>query len=87
MIGNGFTTKMGNMYVMTDEERSEIRKLIENEQAEGAMRDCIAEYRRMHMPMSMQLRGYYESLINVGFSHADAMDLVIDMIHCGIAKG
>lgn len=53
---------------MTEEEKKKIRELMENEEAEWAMRECITEYRKTYMPFAMQIRGYYESMINVGFS-------------------
>ena len=65
---------------MTDEEKTEIRRLMENEQAEGAMRDAINEYRQAYLPLAMEVRGFYESMINVGFSHNDALIMVINMI-------
>ncbi len=54
---------------------------MENEQAEAAMRECIRGYREAYMPVSMQIRGYYESLINTGFGHYDAMALTINMVN------
>ena len=66
---------------MTDEEKSEIRRLMENEQAEGAMRDGIGEYRRSYMPFAMQIRGLYESMINVGFNENEAMILTLNQIN------
>lgn len=52
---------------MTEEEKEYIKKLMENEASEWAMRECVGEYRKTFMPMAMALRGCYESMINVGF--------------------
>lgn len=60
---------------MTDEERRELLRLKENEEAEWAMKECIRQYREAFMPFSMSIRGYYESLINVGFSQEQAIYL------------
>lgn len=66
---------------MTDREKSEIRRMIENDQAEGAMRECIEEYRTNYMPLAMQMRGYYESLVNVGFNSMEALTLAMSMMN------
>lgn len=54
--------------------------MMENEQAEGAMRECIAKYRKSYMPLAMQLRGYYDSMINVGFNEYQALNLTLVML-------
>lgn len=66
---------------MTEEEKKQLKWLIENEQAEGAMRDCIVEHRVAFMPLAMQIRGLYESLINVGFNGNEAIMLVLSQIN------
>ena len=65
---------------MTEEEREYIRRLMENEASEWAMRECIGEYRRAFMPMAMALRGYYESMINVGFDGNQATLLTMNYL-------
>lgn len=70
---------------MTDEEKRQIRRLMENEAAEWAMRECIKEYRESVMPLAMQIRGYYEAMINVGFQHIDAMTLTMNQINSEVS--
>lgn len=72
---------------MTDKEKENLKRLMESEQAEGAMRDCIRGYREAYMPAAMQIRGYYESLRNVGFSENAAMFLTLNMINKSIDVG
>lgn len=78
MSRSGISTKMGNMYGMTDREKIEIRKMMENEGAEWAMRECIKEYRQKYMPLAMQIRAFYESMVNVGFNEIQAMTLTVN---------
>lgn len=66
---------------VTDEEKAYLKKLMENEQAEGAMRDCIKVSRQSFMPLAMQIRGMYESMINVGFSENEAMIITLSQIN------
>jgi hypothetical protein len=61
-------------------DREEIRRMMEQEQAEGAMRDCIEFYRKQMMDMAMQLRGAYLAYVNVGFSESQALMLTIQSI-------
>lgn len=66
---------------MTEEEKAELRWMMLNEQSEGAMRDCIVKHRVAFMPLAMQIRGLYESLINVGFNGNEAIMLVLSQIN------
>ena len=63
---------------MTD--REEIRYLMEQEQAEGALRDCIEIYRRGMMKDAMKLRGIYLAYTTCGFSAEQAILLTIQSI-------
>lgn len=63
---------------MTD--REYIRYLMEQEQAEGAVRDCIDFYRSQMMDTAMQIRGAYLAYINVGFNSYEALTLVMKSI-------
>lgn len=63
---------------MTD--REEIRQMMIQEQAEGAMRDCIEIYRKQMMDAAMQIRGAYEAYLNVGFNSYEALTLVMKSI-------
>lgn len=80
MRGSGTTMRMGNTYV-TDEERAYIKRLMENEQAEGAMRDCIGAYRQSFMPIAMQIRGMYDALRNVGFGSNEAFVIMLSQMN------
>ena len=55
----------------------EIRHEMIQEQAEAAMRDCIRHWHRQHLPLSMELKGIYDSLITVGFDVNQATMLTI----------
>lgn len=61
-------------------DREEIRQMMMQEQAEGAMRDCIEIYRKQMMDAAMQLRGAYLAYINVGFNSYEALTLVMKSI-------
>ena len=63
---------------MTDREKAEIRKMMENEGAEWAMRECIKEFRQTYMPLAMSTRAFYEAMRNVGFNETQALDLTIN---------
>lgn len=65
---------------MTEEEKEYLRRLIENEQAEGAMRECVKRYRESYMPVAMMMRGYYEAMINVGFNEYEALMLTMNVM-------
>jgi hypothetical protein len=54
---------------------------MESEQAEAAMRECIRGYREAYMPLAMQIRGYYEAVMNTGFNSQEAMLLTVNMIN------
>lgn len=66
---------------MTEEEKSQIRRLMENERSEWAMRECISEYRQGYMPFAMRIRGYYESMINVGFDENQSTLLTMNYLN------
>lgn len=59
---------------MTD--REEIRYLMEQEQAEGALRDCISMYKQNFMKSAMMLRGAYLAYCACGFSAEQSLYLV-----------
>lgn len=63
---------------MTD--REEIRHMMEQEQAEGALRDCIETYRQIMMADAMKLRGIYLAYVTCGFLHEEALFLTIQSI-------
>ena len=60
---------------MTD--REYIRYLMEQEQAEGAVRDCIRYYQRVMMENAMKLRGVYLAYVSCGFSESQALMLTM----------
>lgn len=60
---------------MTDKE--EIRYLMEQEQAAGALRDCIEMYRQGVMPDAMKLRGVYLAYLSVGFNEYEAFMIMM----------
>lgn len=66
---------------MTEEEREYIRRLMKNEASEWAMRECIKQYRETYMPFAMRMRGYYESMINVGFDANQATLLTMNYLN------
>lgn len=51
----------------------ELRYLMEQEQAEGALRDCIEIYRRGMMKEAMKLRGMYLAFLACGFSESESL--------------
>lgn len=59
---------------MTDKE--EIRYLMEQEQAEGALRDCIEIFRQGMMGDAMKLRGIYLAYLSVGFDEYESFVLM-----------
>lgn len=69
---------MESMCGMTDKE--EIRYMMEQEQAEGALRDCIEIYRREMMKDAMKLRGIYLAYVTCGFSGNEALMLTMQSI-------
>ena len=79
MKRSGITTLMGNM-CMTDEEKRQIRQLMDNEAAEWAMRECIRTYQMAMSEDAMKLRGIYLAYITCGFSDEQAMYLTTKSI-------
>lgn len=65
---------------MTEEEKRHIKKLMENEASEWALRECIGQYREAYMPLAMRMRGYYESMLNVGFNGDQATLLTMNYL-------
>lgn len=61
-------------------DREEIRRMMEQEQAEGALRDCIEIYRKAMMPDAMKLRGEYLAYYSCGFTASEALMLTIQSI-------
>lgn len=61
-------------------DREEIRRMMEQEQAEGALRDCIEIYRKASMPAAMRLRGVYLAYYSCGFTASEALMLTIQSI-------
>lgn len=58
----------------------EIRQMMLQEQAEGALRDCIEIYRQEAMKDAMMLMGYYRAYLSVGFTPEQALLLTIQSI-------
>lgn len=58
----------------------EIRHMMMQEQAEGALRDCIEIYRQEAMKDAMMLMGYYRAYLSVGFQPEQALLLTIQSI-------
>ena len=58
----------------------EIRNMMIQEQAEGALRDCIEIYRKGMMKEAMKLRGIYLAYVTCGFSESQALMLTIQSI-------
>lgn len=58
----------------------EIRHMMIQEQAEGALRDCIEIYRKKMMKTAMELRGAYLAYVTCGFSAEQALLLTIQSI-------
>lgn len=63
---------------MTD--REYLRYLMEQEQAEAALRDVIEAYRKSNMPNAMALRGIYLSYVCCGFNEDQALLLTMRSI-------
>lgn len=63
--------------MISEEDFNELRYLMEQEQAEKAMRDVIKYWHKQHLPLSMELKGIYDSLITVGFDVNQATLLTI----------
>lgn len=59
---------------MTD--REEIRRLMEQEQAEGALRDCIKTYKKGFMKSAMMMYGAYQAYCTCGFTPEQSLYLV-----------
>lgn len=66
---------------MTEKERSEIKRLMENEESEWAMREVIRVHRQAMMPLAMQTRGFYEAVMNVGFDSEETMILTLRFLN------
>lgn len=62
---------------MTDEEKNELRKLMDQEQSEGAIRDCILKYQQVMMKDAMKLRGIYLAYYACGFTASESLLLTI----------
>lgn len=62
------------------DELEEIRQMMLQEQAEGALRDCIEIYRQEAMKDAMMLMGYYRAYLSVGFTPEQALLLTIQSI-------
>lgn len=58
----------------------EIRQMMLQEQAEGALRDCIEIYRQEAMKDAMMLMGYYKAYMTVGFTPEQALILTMKCI-------
>lgn len=56
--------------------REEIRRLMEQEQAEGALRDCIKTYKQNFMKSGMMLYGAYSAYCSCGFTPEQSLYLV-----------
>lgn len=65
---------------MTDEEKNELRKLMDQEQSEGAIRDCILKYQQVMMEDAMKLRGIYLAYYACGFTASESLLLTIQSI-------
>lgn len=61
-------------------EKEVLRKMMQNEQAEGAIRDCIKIYQQSYMENAMKLRGAYLAYYACGFSAAESLMLTIQSI-------
>lgn len=68
---------MGASAALDDDEFKEIAHQMIQDQAEGAMRDCIKYWHAKHLPTSMELKGIYDSLITVGFDANQATLLTL----------
>ena len=65
---------------MTEEEKNELRKLMDQEQSEGAIRDCILKYQQVMMEDAMKLRGIYLAYYACGFTASESLLLTIQSI-------
>ena len=65
---------------MTEEEKNELRKLMDQEQSEGAIRDCILKYQQVMTEDAMKLRGIYLAYYACGFTASESLLLTIQSI-------
>ena len=72
------------MSTISEEDFDELKYLMNQEQAEAAMRDCIKHWHRQHLPLSMELKGIYDSLITVGFDVNQATMLTIAQLQLSV---
>ena len=63
-----------------DAEKELIRKMMEQEQSEGAIRDCILEYQQGFMKSAMMLRGAYLAYYACGFTASESLMMVLKSI-------
>lgn len=61
-------------------DREEIKKMILQEQSEGAIRDCILKYQQVMMEDAMKLRGIYLAYYACGFTASESLLLTIQSI-------
>lgn len=58
-------------------EYDDIRRMIIQEQSEGAVRDCILDYQRQMMNDAMKVRGIYLAYYSCGFSAYESLMLTL----------
>lgn len=63
-----------------ESEKKQLRKMIEQEQSEGAVRDCILTYQQGFMKSAMMLRGAYLAYYACGFTASESLELVMKSI-------
>ena len=63
-----------------DAEKKILKQMIEQEQSEGAVRDCILEYQQGFMKSAMMLRGVYLAYYSCGFTASESLALTMKSI-------
>lgn len=63
---------------MNEEERNELRRMIEDEQEDARLRDKVREIEKANLESAMHLRGMYNSYIRVGFSEMQAFSICMN---------
>ena len=62
---------------ISKDDRDELYKEFVEEQNEGGIIDGVWHFKHAHLPSSIEIRGIYESLIEVGFNENQAIAITI----------
>ena len=66
---------------MSEEELNELRRMMQEEQYEGALRDKMRETNKSFFEVALQLRSMYEANIRAGFNEWQAYGLSVNYMN------